>query len=144
NENYPRELMQLFSIGLWQLNQDGTVKLNGQGQPIPTYDQNTVKEHARALTGWTFPTQPGSNARDSNPPYFVGEMLPRVNTHDTGAKTLIDGTILPAGQSTTQDMETLVDVIFNHPNVPPFIATRLIRSLVTSNPSPGYIKRVAD
>jgi uncharacterized protein (DUF1800 family) len=144
NENYPRELMQLFTIGLWELNPDGTVKLNPQGQPIPTYTQETVREHARALTGWTFPTMPGATPRDSNQPYFVGEMLPRVNTHDAGAKTLIGGTVLPAGQPTATDMEALIDTIFNHPNVPPFVATRLIRSLVTSNPSPAYIQRVAN
>lgn len=144
NENYPRELMQLFTIGLWDLNQDGTVKLNGQGQPTPTYTQDTVREHARALTGWTFPTMPGATPRDSNSPYFVGEMLARVNSHDAGAKTLIGGTILPAGQPTATDMEMLVDAIFLHPNVPPFVATRLIRSMVTSNPSPQYIRRVAD
>lgn len=144
NENYPRELLQLFTIGLWELNQDGTLRLNAQNQPIPTYDQNTIKEFARALTGWTFPTKPGEEARDSNPAYFDGEMIPRVKTHDAGAKTLFGGTVLPAGQPAADDMEAVLDNIFHHRNLPPFVATRLIRSLVTSNPSPVYIGRVAN
>ena len=144
NENYARELLQLFTIGLWLLNQDGTVQLDAQGQAIPTYTQNTIKEFARALTGWTFPTQPGQTPLNSNPQYFVGFMEPRAATHDTGAKTLLQGVTLPANQSTTQDMEAVLDNIFQHPNVPPFVATRLIRSLVTSNPSPAYVQRVAN
>jgi hypothetical protein len=144
NENYPRELMQLFSIGLWELNQDGTFKVNALGQALPSYTQSQIKELARALTGWTFPTRPGATPSNSNPEHFVGEMLARTTTHDTGSKTLFGGVTLPAGQSTTLDMEAVIDNIFHHPNVPPFVATRLIRSLVTSNPSPAYIKRVAD
>lgn len=144
NENYARELLQLFTIGLWELNQDGSVKLDSQNQPIPTYTQNTIKDFARALTGWTFPTQPGQSPLNSNPPYFVGVMEPRVTTHDTGAKTLLQGVTIPAGQSTTADMQAVLNNIFQHPNVPPFVATRLIRSLVTSNPGPGFIQRVAD
>jgi hypothetical protein len=143
NENYARELLQLFSIGLWELNMDGSPRRDGAGQPIPSYDQTTIREFARALTGWTFPTQPGVAPRTSNPPYYVGIMEPRSETHDTGAKTLLNGVTLPANQSTTADLLGVIDNIFAHHNVPPFIATRLIRSLVTSNPSPGYIERVA-
>ena len=143
NENYPRELMQLFTIGLWEMNQDGSLKRDAQNQPIPTYTQNTIKDVARALTGWTFPTQPGQTSLNSNPPYFVGFMEPRTTTHDTGAKTLLQGVTVPAGQATAADMEAVLDNIFQHPNVAPFVATRLIRSLVTSNPSPAYIERVA-
>lgn len=144
NENYAREMLQLFSIGLWELNPNGTLKVDSQGQPIPTYTQNTIKEFARALTGWTYPTKPGATANNSNSSYFVGEMLARVTTHDTGAKTLLNGVVLPANQSTTADMEAVLDNVFNHPNVGPFIATRLIRSLVTSNPSTGFVHRVAN
>ncbi|MGQ0736118.1 MAG: DUF1800 family protein [Acidobacteriota bacterium] len=143
NENYARELLQLFSIGLWELNQDGSLRRDGQNQPIPTYSQATIKEYARALTGWTFPTQPGVAPATSNPPYFYGIMEPRTTTHDTGAKALL-GVTLPAGQSAVSDMQGVLASIFQHPNVPPFVATRLIRSLVTSNPSPGYILRVAN
>jgi hypothetical protein len=149
NENYARELMQLFSIGVWDLNQDGTLKRDAAGLPIPSYSQDTIKEVARALTGWTYPTQPGRSPANSNPEYFVGELLPRVTTHDIGAKTLLNGLVLPAAPSASQaatisDMEAVVDNVFNHPNVPPFVASRLIRSLVTSNPSPAYILRVAN
>jgi uncharacterized protein (DUF1800 family) len=144
NENYARELMQLFTIGLWELNMDGTVKRDGAGQPIPTYTQATIQEVAKALTGWTFPTRPGATPSNSNPEYFVGEMLARVTTHDTTSKRLLNGVVLPANQTTTQDMDAVVDNMFNHPNLPPFIASRLIRSLVTSNPSPAYIQRVAN
>ena len=138
NENYAREVLQLFSIGLWELNQDGTLRDGG----VPTYDQNTIRELARALTGWTFPTQPGQAPSNNNPQYFVGEMEPRPEQHDSGAKTIF-GVTLPAGQPPAADVEYVVSVIFSHPNVGPFIATRLIRSLVNSNPSPAYIGRVA-
>lgn len=144
NENYPRELMQLFTIGLAQLNQDGSLKLDAQNQPIPTYDQFTLREVARALTGWTYPTRPGATQGVSNWEYFTGLMEPRPQYHDTGAKILLNGKQIPAGQTVTQDLDAVLDNIFQHPNLPPFIATRLIRSLVTGNPSPGYIQRVAD
>lgn len=142
NENYPRELLQLFSIGLWEINQDGTLFLTPQGQPIPSYSQDTIQELARALTGWTFPTRPGAQPSNSNPQYFVGDMLPRVTTHDAGAKVIF-GHTLAANQTTQDDMEQVVNIVFYHHNLGPFIATRLIRSLVTSNPSPAYIARVA-
>lgn len=144
NENYARELMQLFTIGLNQLNQDGSLQLDAQGQPVPTYNQNTLREVARALTGWTYPTKPGATARARNPEYFVGLMEPRPQNHDTEAKTLLNGVQIPANQTVSQDLNAVVDNLFQHPNLPPFIATRLIRSLVTSNPSPGYIERVAN
>jgi uncharacterized protein (DUF1800 family) len=144
NENYARELMQLFTIGLKELNQDGSLKLDADGQPIPTYSQQTLREVARALTGWTYPTQPGATPVSTNWEYFVGNLEPRQQNHDTGAKTLLNGTVLPAGQTVQQDLDGVLDNLFQHPNLPPFVATRLIRSLVTSNPSPGYIERVAD
>lgn len=145
NENYAREMLQLFSIGLWQLNQDGTIETDAQGQPIPTYDQNTIREFARAMTGWTFPTEPGKTPSSiSNPQYFVGQLEPRTSTHDTDAKVLFPGVVVPAGQAAAEDMRMVLDAVFQHPNVPPFIATRLIRSLVTSNPSPAYVQRVAN
>ncbi len=148
NENYAREMLQLFSIGTWELHPNGTLKLNGQGQPIPTYTQDTIKEFARALTGWTYPTKPGATPSNNNPSYFIGEMIPRSSTHDTGPKTLLNGVTLPARgpseDATRADMEEVIDNVFNHPNVPPFIATRLIRSLVTSNPSTGFVHRIAN
>lgn len=144
NENYARELMQLFTIGLNQLNQDGSLQLDAQGQTIPTYDQNTLREVARALTGWTFPTKPGQTPGSNNQEYFTGLLEPRPQNHDTGSKTLLNGVTVPAGQTLSQDLDAVLDNLFQHPNLPPFLATRLIRSLVTSNPSPAYIQRVAD
>jgi len=142
NENYPRELLQLFTVGLWELKMNGTLKTAG-GVPIPTYTQASIKEVARALTGWTYPTRPGEQPQSTNQEYFVGLMEPRPALHDTAAKMLPGGATLPAGQGPTADLEGLIDALFNHPNVPPFVATRLIRSLVTSNPTAGYIERVA-
>jgi uncharacterized protein (DUF1800 family) len=142
NENYPRELMQLFSIGLWQLNQDGSLKLDQQGNPMQTYTQTDVQQLARALTGWTYPTPPGKPPTGMNYNYAPGVMEPRPNNHDTTQKTFL-GQTLPANQTITQDLDGALDIVFNHPNVGPFVATRLIRALVTSNPSPAYIQRVA-
>lgn len=144
NENYPRELLQLFSIGLYQLQMNGLYETDAQDQLIPTYDQALLKQFARALSGWTYPTQPGMQPVSHNPDYFVGKMEARPQSHDAGAKTLFDGVVLPAGQSAAEDLDAVIDAIFEHPNVPPFVATRLIRSLVTSNPNPDYIERVAD
>lgn len=143
NENYPRELLQLFGIGLFKLKMDGSFDTPA-GQLVPTYDQTTVREFARALSGWTYPTRPNYQPASQNPEYFVGLMEPRPARHDAGSKTLLNGVVLPAGQSVTKDLNDVIDNVFNHPNVPPFVATRLIRSLVTSNPSSAYIQRVAN
>lgn len=144
NENYAREVMQLFTIGLKQLKQDGSLKLDGQGQPIPTYDQNSLREVARALTGLTYPTAPDKTPQSNNWEYFVGLMEYRQANHDTGKKTLPDGQVLPAGQTVKQDFDAMLDWLFKHPNTAPFVAQRLIEHFVTSNPSAAYIQRVAD
>jgi uncharacterized protein (DUF1800 family) len=145
NENYAREVMQLFSIGLNMLNIDGSLQLDSHGAPIPTYLQPDIVHHAAALTGWTYPTAPGAPPQPNNQPYFTPNVMEtRPANHDTNAKVLISGCgTLPAGQSVTQDTNGVLDCIFNHPNVGPFVAIRLIRNLVTSNPTPGYIQRVA-
>lgn len=142
NENYPRELMQLFSIGLWQLNPDGSLKLDPANNPIPTYSQETVRQVALALTGWTYATAPGATPQNANWEYFGAPMESRPANHDTTAKTFL-GCTVPAGQTVEQDLESLLDCLMTHPNTAPFVATRLIRSLVTSNPSAAYIQRVA-
>lgn len=126
--------MQLFSIGLNMLNLDGSPQLDGLGQTIPTYAQGTIHQIALALTGWVYL----NNAWQD----FSAPMQPNDGNHDMTQKTYL-GCISPANQSTIQDMNSYLDCLFNHPNVGPFIATRLIRSMVTSNPSPGYIQRVA-
>lgn len=149
DENYAREVEQLLSIGLTKLHPDGSMKLSTEGLPIPTYTQSTIVGFAHVFTGWSFPyttLPPGWDADD----YFLwgdrDEMRPMVayeNFHDTGAKVLLDGFAVPAGQSAQADLEMALDHLFNHPNVGPFIARQLIQRFVTSNPSPGYISRVA-
>ncbi len=134
NENFPRELMQLFSIGLYKLNLDGSNQLDANGQPIPVYDQTTVQQVALAMTGWTYINNDWEN--------FTGPMVPRDANHDMRAKSFL-GCNLPANQTTQQDMNAALDCIYAHPNVAPFISLRLIRSMVKSNPSPAYVQRVA-
>ena len=143
NENYPREVLQLFSIGLEKLNADGTPVLGGDGQPIPTYTQETILDMARAMTGWGWPTPAGETFRWPTRQNYDGPMEPYDPAHDTGPKVLLDGFAVPAGGSATLDMEAALDNIAGHPNVGPFIGTRLIRSLVKSNPSPAYVARVS-
>jgi uncharacterized protein (DUF1800 family) len=138
NENYAREVMQLFSIGTDLLNIDGTPQTLADGSIIPTYDQFTVTEFARALSGWRLanPISPGiTNYRDP--------MVAVTANHDLGSKTLLNGFITAAGASPQQDLNDALDNIFNHPNLGPYISRHLIRQLVTSNPSPAYIQRIA-
>jgi uncharacterized protein (DUF1800 family) len=142
NENYARELMQLFTLGLDQLNPDGTPVLDATGNPIPTYTQDDVMALGRALTGWTYPTQPGQTLQKHNPEYYGGPMVPFESNHDAGAKTLL-GQSVAAGQSAEQELDSVLTIIFNHPSMPPFIGKQLIEKLVTSNPSPAYVQRVA-
>jgi len=142
NENYPREVMQLFSIGVSMLNPDGSVQTDASGNPIPTYTQADVQQLAKALTGWTYSSPTGTTGAGGNWNYYPGPMIPVPGKHVTSAKTVL-GRGIPANQTIQQDLDSVIDIIFNHPNIGPFVATRLIRALVTSNPSPGYIARVA-
>jgi uncharacterized protein (DUF1800 family) len=142
NENYAREIMQLFTLGLSQLNPDGTPVLDSSGNPVPTYTQNDVMDLGRAFTGWTYPVQPGKSQQTHNPEYYGGSMVPVESNHDTGTKTILGQTI-PAGQSAEADLAAALNIIFNHPNVGPFVGRQLIEHLVTSNPSPAYVQRVA-
>jgi uncharacterized protein (DUF1800 family) len=142
NENYAREFMQLFCLGLSQLNPDGTPMLDSSGNPIPTYTQNDVMDLGRVFTGWTYPPTPGKPPQNHNPEYFAGPMVAVEGLHDTGPKTIL-GQAIPAGQSAEQDLASAVGIIFNHPNVGPFVAKQMIEHLVTSNPSPAYVQRVA-
>jgi uncharacterized protein (DUF1800 family) len=142
NENFPREVLQLFTIGLTELNPDGSTKVNGLGQPIPTYEQADVLELARVFTGWTYPDTVAGQPTKLNPPRYDAAMEAVEAYHDTGAKRYL-GTDVPAGLTAAQDLENALQVIFRHPNVGPFICRQLIQRLVTSNPSPGYIAAVA-
>ena len=143
DENYARELMQLFSIGLVELNIDGTEVLV-DGQNVPTYDQAIIEGFAHVFTGWTWANSPffGSGRVPASSQYTPMEHWPQF--HDTGPKQLLNGVLLPAGQTGEQDLSDALDNIFNHPNVGPFMAIRLIQRLTTSNPSPAYVRRVAE
>jgi len=147
NENYARELMQLFTLGLNQINEDGSLKLDGSGNLIPTYDQNAVEAVARAFTGWTYPLAPGGTQQKHNPAYWIGPMVAVDTNHDLTAKTLLPvngvAVTLPSGQTSLQDMNGALDNIFAQSSLAPFVSKQLIQHLVTSNPSPSYIQRVA-
>jgi uncharacterized protein (DUF1800 family) len=149
NENFAREILQLFSIGTEVLNPDGTPQLDAQGAPIATYTQTHVNEFTRVFTGWNFnPILLGTGITNWRDP-----MVPRGGqNHDAGAKTLLNSFTIPACTSTNStqniacaqsDMATVMDHLANHPNVGPFISKQLIQHLVTSNPSPAYVERVA-
>lgn len=145
DENYAREVMQLFTIGLNELQPDGTLKLNDRGLPIATYTNETIQETAKVFTGWTFASANPNNdnqfrrsARDDVTPMILFPQF-----HDDSEKTIVTGRVLPAGQGGVADLRDTLDTLFEHPNTGPFIARRLIQRLVTSNPSPGYIYRVA-
>jgi uncharacterized protein (DUF1800 family) len=143
NENYARELQQLFTIGIPTLNQNGTPVLDSSGQQIPTYTEGDVKELSRILTGWTF----GDGNPATIPNNLAGEnfrvpMEPVERFHDSGLKTFL-GVNFPPGQTARQDLEQALDVLFNHPNAGPFVSRQLIQQLVTSNPSPAYVAAVA-
>ena len=143
NENYAREVLQLFSIGVHELKTDGTPLLDDQGELIATYDQPDIKEFARVFTGWTYPSADGLPPRAKNPAYYVAPMAPYPNGHDTNAKVLLEDFSVPAGQSIEKDLQDAIRNIFMHRNVGPFIGKQLIQRLVTSNPSPAYVARVA-
>ncbi len=137
NENYPRELLQLFSVGTIRLNPDGSPQTDADG-PIPTYDQAVVDGFAKALTGWTFAPPPATGVTN-----YVDPMQLNAANHDATSKLLLRGVTLPAGRSGTQDLADALDNVFTDPNVGPFLGSQLIRMLVTSNPSPAYVARVS-
>src|SRR5262245_48479843 len=143
NENYAREVMQLFSIGLVQLQPDGSVVSDSSGMPVPTYDQNAVIGLAHVFTGWTYPLQSGATQKTHNPAYYLGSMVAVPSNHDTAAKVILGGTQIPAGQTPEVDLAQALDTIANHPNVGPFIGKQLIQALVTANPSPAYVGRIS-
>ena len=143
NENYARELMQLFTIGLTRLNPDGSPVLDQNHNPVPTYDQSVVTNMAKVLTGWTYPTAPGAAPRHDNPPYFIGQMFAAEQNHDAGQKTIFGGIVIPAGQTAEQDLESVLDALMQQNTMAPFVSKQLIEHLVTSNPSQGYIQRVS-
>jgi len=144
NENFAREMMQLFSIGLVKLKNDGTPQLDSNGNTIPTYTQEQVQAFADVYTGWTYAKQDGSApATFPNPTSnFYVPMVPVDSAHDTTQKTLLNGTVVPAGGTARGDLKIALDNIFNDPSLPPFVCRQLIQHLVTSAPSTGYVDRV--
>lgn len=141
DENYAREVMQLFSIGLYLLNSDGTAKLDSEGQPISTYSQDDIENLARVFTGWHLAekTQSGWGSKEGN--WFV-PMVAYEERHDDEEK-IVMGEVFAQGQSAEEDMAQAMDILFNHPNTPTLISKHLIQRLVTSNPSAAYVARVS-
>ncbi len=142
NQNYAREVMQLFTIGTAMLNADGSPQLDSNGLPVPAYQQPTIADTSRVFTGWTY--VPASGPVEWND-YINpgGPMVAYPAEHDTGSKQLVNGYSEAAGLTPQQDLSNALDNIFNHPNVGPFVGKMLIQHLVKSNPSPAYIQRVA-
>lgn len=159
DENFAREVMQLFTIGLYELDDDASLKLDAGGRPIETYNNADVMAMAKVFTGfsWAFPDSEltESKFRWINPTYSVAAdqridlqpMKAYPGMHSTVEKTLFAGkpwaTTLPAGASARDDVNKALDVLFNHPNVGPFIGRQLIQKLVTSHPSPAYVSRIS-
>jgi len=145
NENYPRELMQLFTLGTDMLNQDGSLQLDGNGNTIQPYTETQVQAFARAYTGWTYALAGGASPTKypNNTADYIDPMASVAAYHDTSSKILLNGTVLPAGQTAQQDLTGALTNIFNHTNVPPFVCKQLIQHLVTSTPSPAYVSRIA-
>lgn len=152
DENYAREIMQLFSIGLYELNNDGTYQLDNEGNAIPTYDNDDIKEMAKVFTGLG-PGEINENVWWTDEPYFglgiygLDWTVPLAmyeDFHESEAKTLFNTHVIPANQTGTQDLNQAIDILFNHQNVPPFISYRMIQRLVKSNPTPAYVERIAN
>lgn len=152
DENYAREIMQLFTIGLYDLNRDGSYVTDNHGKPIASYNQNTITEMARVFTGLKYPTGMGEGrakgkdfrqwvAKKGSVRFGRDEIDER--KHDTDEKTVFM-TKIPAGQDTAKDIADALNILVNHPNTAPFFAKAMIQHMVTSNPSPAYVKHVAD
>ncbi len=149
DENYAREVMQLFSIGLYELNPDGSRKTDENGNFIPTYHNSDIKEFAKVFTGLGIGAVVPNEYVDE-PDFGYGIWLADMTVpmvmyqdyHETSQKQLLNGFVIPAGQNGMTDIEQTIDLLFNHPNVGPFIGRKLIQLLVKSNPSPEYIAAV--
>ncbi len=155
DENYAREILQLFSIGVYQLNLDGSTINDANGNPLPSYNQEIIQEFAKVFTGWNYNNTGPSGDDDPNDDIYpwridvdngvtTAPMIAWEDYHDnTHTKTLFNNLVLQPGRTAEQDLDDALDNIFDHPNVGPFISKRLIQRLTTSNPTPGYIARVA-
>ena len=146
NENWARELLQLFSIGLVRLDTGGTVQVDASGVPIPTYTEKQVEAFADTFTGWTYATEKGTapTTFPNNTANYYSPMAAVDKYHDTTTKTLLNGTVVGAGGTAAGDLKIALDDIFNDANLPPFVCKQLIQHLVTSTPSTAYVRRVSN
>ena len=148
DQNYAREVMQLMTIGVSRLNLDGTVQVDSAGKPIPTYAAEDISGLSKVFTGYSYysptPTNQTFLGRNRDPSAYLRAMIPYPSFHSTSAKAFL-GTTIPASASADPagELKIALDALFNHPNVGPFISRQLIQRLVTSNPSPAYVARVA-
>ncbi len=150
NENFAREILQLFSVGLFMLNQDGTLQLDVNGNPIPTYTQSTVNNFTQVFTGWTLCEVTGATCpnRTQGAPNYKDPLILNQNNHDVAAKTLLNypnavNPTITANQNGLTELNQALDNIFYHPNVAPFVSRYLIQQMVISDPTPAYVGRVA-
>lgn len=149
DENFAREVMQLFTIGLWELNEDGSRKKDAGGNDIPTYGQADIMGMAKVFTGLSWGNGDwdagfsGANPKDPYERVFNLPMKYFAAHHSPSEKRILRGVVIPANTSGEQSMKIALDTLFNHPNAGPFFGSQLIKRLVTSNPSPAYVKRVA-
>ena len=145
NENYARELMQLFTLGLVQLDSQGN-PITAGGATVPEYDQSTVSEMAKVMTGWTYGETPGFASLWTNMPYYFGPMVAFENYHDTTQKNinLPIPCVISAGGTAESDLSAALDCIYRQTNLAPFVSYRLIQRFVMSDPSPAYVGRVAN
>ena len=159
NENYPREILQLFSIGLFMLNQDGTIQRDASNNPIPSYTQETVNNFTKVFTGWSFCNNASCPSAIPGSVNYKDPLVLTPSNHDLSEKTLLNypgavNTTIPACTDCTTpqaisvyanaSLNQALENIYNHPNLPPFISRLLIQHLVTSDPSPAYVERVAN
>jgi uncharacterized protein (DUF1800 family) len=145
NENFGRECMQLFTLGTSELHMDGSNVLDPNGNPIQPYTETQVEAFAKAYTGWTYANPDGSTPTSFNSAVnWNYHMVAVEKQHDETAKTLLNGTTLPAGQTAEADLKGALDNIFADSNIPPFMSRQLIQHLVSGDPSPAYVARVAN
>lgn len=146
DENYAREVMQLFSVGLWELNPDGSRQLDLGGHPIPTYGNAEITQLARTMTGFWFSSHNWGGGGWTDQDYAT-PMTVHADRHDFGAKTLLHGYVIPARaasqENAVRDVQDAIGHLFNHPNTGVFIGRQLIQFLVTDNPSPAYTQRIS-
>jgi len=142
NENYARELMQLFSVGLVKLGQDGSILRDSKGKPMETYSQDDVIMATKALSGWEHSWEKGLPRTNGSNLKVPMRMRTWSGAHDTTEKNVM-GVKIPAGQNAEKDLDSLLDILTKHPNAAPFVSRRLIQSLVSSDPSPEYLSRIS-